>query len=579
MPRAQLEWDPRIFELVRKEFTQPIGFIWAREVFQNAFDERASSLEFRTGEDARGPWIEATDDGPGMATVQNMLRIGAATKVGKRGGGFGTAKKVILLTWPHWELVSGRERLTKEILDARAEIQTLEEPFPGTRLRIWHDGDIDVRDVRNYLRLTNGIRTSIDGMRVPTFRKGSQSSTTDGLEVYTNGGDKAPAPGFIVVRSEGIAMFTTPIGRDDIQVTVQLTRPSTEMLTETRESLHSPWRYDLWDIRQELEKNALSAGTVNRPDEFQLFVGDGDVKVRGDALEPIVRDTLPTRHRGGTRTDQPAPEQVAGAITARIRAGGSLEAVTGAGADPNFFLEVARALPEDVRSAFEQWVGEGVQQMPAEGTVEGPPPNPHGPLFAPEANRPDHPLDRGRARQHFGSDQNLAPKKKSPRSLYPRDFAVKRVAGRTCRLDLIGERYARMLFAWEAAVEAALKSLVDSDHYVPEGRRRFRVGFVVEGDQRAEYMYTGGEQFFLLNPRVIQVSEGLTETAKRLHQLATHEVAHIVFGSHGEDFTSLWGTLLMETSLVDLRRDDRVRCLLDRSHIPVDFRGGAVEVN
>ena len=144
--------------------------------------------------------------------------------------------------------------------------------------------------------------------------------------------------------------------------------------------------------------------------------------------------------------------------------------------------------------------------------------------------------------------------------VYPGDYAVKRANGRKCSLDLEQEKYGRILYGWEAAVEAAIKALAESVDSLPERERSFRVGFVIDGDQRAEHLSVGSQRFFLLNPREVKASVPLTDIGKDLLAFATHEVAHIFF-DHGERFDALWMDLMFRVSLSELIQDDRLRCV------------------
>lgn len=572
MATARLTISPRYFqEIVRKKYVESLGFIWAREVFQNASDAGAKRLDIRTGEDERGPWIEAVDDGSGMPTVMNMLGIGAATKPAGAGG-FGTAKEVVVLSWPYWEIVSRGERVTSEILAREGEIDELATPIRGTKIKVWHGGDLRLSDVERYLALTNGLRVYVNGRRWSFYRRGTHKASFEWADVYVNGGKSAAGRGHILVRWEGITMFARRMEREDIQVSVQLKGKCIDMLTETRESLRYPYSHDLYDIIREFEKNPLSRGERNEEDLIDLFVGDGVVTVEGSARDSmedwLLRQESGARdravHQVASSSDADVDETVALAadrIAEAYRAGYEFDEIFGgnkdSGTSPLLPVEqLVSALPEDVRAPFEAWGA--VQRSEAAVASQNYAPPSHA---ATEMLMSSSEADSGKRRGVSLSKPGVfGPRQVARQKVYPGDYAIKRVNGRKCSLDLSSEKYGRMLFGWEAAVEASIKALEEFGYNLSEQDRRFRVGFVVEGPVRAENLSVGTQRFFLLNPRMIKASMGLADIAKTLLALATHEVAHIYY-DHGEAFDALWMELMTRVSIADLMSDDRVRCV------------------
>lgn len=570
MPIARLTISPRYFnEIVRKKYVESIGFIWAREVFQNAYDAGARRLEIRTGEDERGFWLEAVDDGSGMETVMNMLGIGAATKPAGAGG-FGTAKEVVVLSWPHWEIVSRSERVTSDILAREGEIERLPESFRGTRLKVWHNGELSLSDIERYLVLTNGLQVYVNGRRLGFYRRGTHKASFDWADVYVNGGKAAAGRGCALVRWEGVTMFTKPMERDDIQVSVQLKGRCTDLLTETREALRYPYSYRFHEILREFEKNPLSRGESNAEDLIDLFVGGGIITVEGSARQKaedwIRRQEISTHnvtYLSGLASAQDDLAEVVGRVVRAYRSGHEFDEIflDGEGCDSGAsysMKQLAAALPADVRTPFEEW-----RAARTVAVADEPSTRIASVAAASEASGEravGEYVDGGRVGVSLSKPQVFGPRQSTRQTVYPGDYAIKRVNGRKCSLDLSSEKYGRILFGWEAAVEASIKALEKAGYHLSEHDRRFRVGFVVEGPVRAENLTIGTKRFFLLNPRTIKASMGLVDIAKTLLALATHEVAHIYY-DHGEAFDALWMKLMTSVSLAELMADARVRCI------------------
>ena len=110
------------------------SFVWARETIQNAVDNKATNVVFSTTRIQSGRYAgcvlaRIVDNGTGMdlKTLQEKFLTIGGTGKGARGeetgtvGGFGEAKKVVLLAWQAWRVITKREDAAQAILAEAVE--------------------------------------------------------------------------------------------------------------------------------------------------------------------------------------------------------------------------------------------------------------------------------------------------------------------------------------------------------------------------------------------------------------------------------------------------------------------------
>ena len=153
------------------------SYVWARETIQNAVDNKATDIKYSVTEINSGPYAGSVlarivDNGTGMdikTLKEKFLTIGGTGK-GERTedtgsiGGFGEAKKVVLLAWRAWRVIT-KTRDGKAILADSVngwkpcEIDYIDAPLDietsGTIVEVlsWPDFKhrIDTSDARNFI--------------------------------------------------------------------------------------------------------------------------------------------------------------------------------------------------------------------------------------------------------------------------------------------------------------------------------------------------------------------------------------------------------------------------------------------
>lgn len=101
------------------QYKSTSSFVWARETIQNAVDNKATNITYATVNITEGKYkgcvlARISDNGTGMdlKTLQDKFLTIGGTGKGSRNedtgsvGGFGEAKKVVLLSWQAWRVIT-----------------------------------------------------------------------------------------------------------------------------------------------------------------------------------------------------------------------------------------------------------------------------------------------------------------------------------------------------------------------------------------------------------------------------------------------------------------------------------------
>lgn len=252
---------------------------WAiiREFFQNSMDCGSSRIEAT---------VETTSDNNTILTVANngkpmteeiivdkLLSLGGSAKNFQDGntGGFGKAKEILYFCHDKYTIMSG-----DLIVDGRGstyEIITFDQPIQGTISKVVIRGEYQEELLRQIDAFINYAQWSgtfvINGAeKTATLRKGSPRLELEYGTVYVN----TTHPHRLIVRINGIPMFTKPIGIDKC-VLVELKGASDTVLTSNRDSLRHEYSNKLTEFITQISVDSKTALRRNTP-EYIHYEGD-----------------------------------------------------------------------------------------------------------------------------------------------------------------------------------------------------------------------------------------------------------------------------------------------------------------
>ena len=323
-------------------------FAFWRELFQNSVDAKARNIEISIRRVARsgvfdrpspgGEVIQVVfaDDGTGMTedTIKNVfLEPGRSTKGNGSGmiGGFGTARTLLCFSQDRYEIHTnglvvegdGSEYILSSQEDAarRASTYGLDrftsniERFKG-RKGCTFVIDVDPNESEYYWRNVNENQLrkklfeflelselkldsiDLDGERIFSgLKKGharkklSAPGFPDFGTVHVSRNDKATQKGFVIVRVNGLAMFTERTDLKEAQVILELDASRTrQLLTDNRDGLKSSPDIALKEFLRELTVNSRQALRDHSRDKAFTLEGElGGIRVRPEKLSESIK--------------------------------------------------------------------------------------------------------------------------------------------------------------------------------------------------------------------------------------------------------------------------------------------------
>jgi Histidine kinase-, DNA gyrase B-, and HSP90-like ATPase len=250
---------PEMFAAIFREYSD-WAFAWWREAVQNSVDAGAHNITLgtRTNPD-QTVTVWCDDDGSGMdqeTMIQKFLAFSGTTKTSTSGtaGGFGEAKKLLVLPWISWRIHT-RNVLTEGVGSATKITETTERR--GTRLEVVMPADKCTRSAKALAFIARcnlpHVRFTVEGdntAEAPNYYPrtpraalavtgGHVIETIEGkAEVYfIPSPKKGETQPYMYVRTRGLYMFERYVSEVPGLLIVELTAPSIEVLMPNRDSL------------------------------------------------------------------------------------------------------------------------------------------------------------------------------------------------------------------------------------------------------------------------------------------------------------------------------------------------------
>lgn len=517
---AQIIIDDRFFEVAAAQSSRyPRLWTIAKETMQNSQDAGATEIRFQTD----GQWVAVQDNGPGMGPtggISNFLTIGASKKNENHSatGFFSTAKVRICFIHKDWSIHSGSEYLEKSML-GKESIQTDAEPVDGVLLKVQSKNGLwNTLEIADYVNLCNPeIAVYLNDRRLKrTFRKGGLKANFDWADVYVNRGDKAQK-GQLIVRVNGLAMFTQRLSGVKAQVTVELDpQLSHRILQENREGLVWSAKYDDGQrFYPESELSRFVNGLIVNPSSAKPKSKTVVEFVKGRKRAVPVTTTrygkeVETSFKAHTQTvrfrNAPTTKLTLKDVVAMLESGEARQASS------------TQGQPAEMMDGTLAWRSE-------DGTYVG---------CLPDDLELELLDTTDVVTLSDGTKGRFVPTVPSTKfdELFPFDYIVKHEGKRPTPHT----KHARVLSAWKKLTEAIAE--------VGGISSKFGVGLCVDQDSKAEFVETPHGDFLLIDYKGIKMTGSQLAETMKMTRLACHELTHALgYSDHNEAFIIAEGSL------------------------------------
>ena len=460
---------------------------FARELLQNATDANPSSINVAFADvDGHGQ-VTFSDDGHGMTrdVLENVFfALGRSTKNGPDSiGGFGRARIILCFAQTRYTIRTGN--LLVEGSGSEYTITEVPEYRSGCEFVITLI-DSDTKRIRyefeNVLRTcTLTIPVTLDGRPAPKRALPARANRImrDDLghpwgRVYVGGG-----VGQILVRVHGLTMFNRYLSTND-DVILELTPSrSREVLTASRDQLHTSFGDQLDKFVNDLSQNRKAA---LRPSAAPLDLRVGGGGFMATDSESVVLTPNSEGQPGDTDGERPADGTRVPVTPANAAAYANARPVTAAEFGE---LDLGLSTPSTPRLGFDVF------------------------LMA---------------------DDSDARVRKLARAWDPTSWT-----------ENTGRRRRALLLSWKAAVAYAMDVFVTANPSL--GRVLWTVGWTFDTESLAIHRQVGDGHVLALNPvtEAGAARYHLSDRAARqqLLAIAAHEVVHVTAAGHDERFASL----------------------------------------
>lgn len=269
---------------------------WWRECIQNAVDAGATEIKLTAQPTDRNTMIcSCEDNGKGMTEdilEHKFLKLGGTTKDledSETAGGFGEAKKLLILPWLNWEIVTN-DVIAKGVGD-KGDLAQAPKPIKGTRLRVEMSADECTDAVAALSYVTKcylpNIKFTINGEDVKADFLAGKFVFKIGRKATVSHNEFSGVSS-MMVRVKGMFMFDSRLVGVEGTVVVELNRPSIELLTSNRDGFRDYELTEAIDVfKAQVSKDTRSALHEKKEIEKHKFKGIGNAEHQDRVLSVL----------------------------------------------------------------------------------------------------------------------------------------------------------------------------------------------------------------------------------------------------------------------------------------------------
>jgi len=278
----------------RKDYSNPLPFVWIREALQNSLDAGADHISINIKEHS----ISVNDNGCGMTadTIQDkLLTLGGTQKEDNSVGGFGKAKEILFFAWDNWYINTINDDIESYIdstMIGNEPISQKQTNTPAcTKIKISFNDDSNWMEyVIKYIKtLTTKARILVNSIEIETYKTLGNKRNLDWCTITPN---KSRPTGLIFVRIGGITMFVKRVNDLKATVAVDLVGNSTNILAANRDNLRWPYLSKLDRLLEDFITNKKSSIKDKPPSLVEHYQGMEAVDIKkgfsgGIPTEPL----------------------------------------------------------------------------------------------------------------------------------------------------------------------------------------------------------------------------------------------------------------------------------------------------
>jgi len=478
------------YKMARQDYTQWKSAI-TREFVQNSVDAGATKIEIDFDKSSRT--MTVTDNGCGMdedILVNKLLVLGGSFKNEASVGSFGKAKELLFFSWKSYTI-----RTQDNLVTGCASQYSIEKApfFKGTKAKIEFEDIIPFNLIRRECvnivkKMQVKPKIYVDNIEIKSeYHRGRLQHESGWFKVYLN---KSHKNDFVLFRINGIWMFDRFLEQDKGQIIVEMNNKSLEYLTSNRDALKFTYAAE---VDRYLESLAVDSSSLLK-DESKMVLDflPGQGCVSSHRSQKF--DTYKVTYSLGAINDE-----------REIREVDSLK---------KYFSETSK--------------DDGQKEIDYER------------LKNVVKNITDESFDGNKAKILEVVDFIN----------YDPDFFVHRPQNQLKKVStyLNKAKYQKIATIWTEIIKQVL---LDNEIYT-----YFTAGFTFDNSVAAQYIHEkdGVTHIFLLNPLLIEKGVDIKNVysnkkilAEYLVSNATHEIAHMFYPRHNEDFSIAEHTIRSKT--------------------------------